>query len=313
VVDEIEQSELKVFALVALASAYEEQADREQSREALNRALEVCEDFESAHLIGLSGDFAKDEALLQVMEGFLKLEDLTTATDVADEIEDRFVFARANLSLAVAREKGHPSAEAAEYLNEVKAMIFETQPYTEQEQSVRDGLIVDLAMYYANSDDLAGARRTINSVTSEETRAAALKELGKLCVNPENEGELNQIEKDLRSSYHKFQYWLGIYDSMNPESSEQAMAKALAIAKGIEQPVEKAEAFTQIAFRIAKSQGAAQAKIFFLAATSEATLIDGNFLKARALLRLAKASQDTGRQPNRDEQGLLEGIVLRLD
>ena len=316
VTEEIEQGELKVFALMAIASAYEEHADRESSLEALNRALEACNDFESAHLVGLSGNFAKDETLLQILEGFLRLEDLSTATEVTDEIEDEFIFARANLSLAVARGKGHAPSEAAEHLNEVKAMVFESQAYSEQEAAVRDGLIVDLAVAYANCTDYAEARRIIHSVASQETRGSALKELGKLCGRAGHDREVSEIEADLPSSYDKSQYWLGIYDSMNPKESdlsERAMAKALARAEGIERPLEKAQAFTQIAHRFAKSDGPIQVEKFFLAATSAATLIEGNFLKARALLLLAKASQDTGRKPNRDEQRLLEAIVARLD
>lgn len=87
------------------------------------------------------------------------------------------------------------------------------------------------------------------------------------------------------------------------------MAKALLSAESIERPVEQAEAFTQIALRFAKSQRSGQSERLFLAATNAATLIEGNFLKARAFLRLAKASQDIGRKPNQDEQPLLEQII----
>ena len=89
------------------------------------------------------------------------------------------------------------------------------------------------------------------------------------------------------------------------------MAKALASAEGVEQPVQKAEVFTEIALRFAKSQSP-QAENFFLAATTAATLIEGSFLKARALLRLDKASLDAARKPNHNEQRLLEEMMARL-
>jgi hypothetical protein len=98
VAEEIDSAELKVFALIAIASGYEERAEREQSLETLNRAFEVCEDFESGNLIGLSADFARDEALLEIVQGLVRLQDLSKATDVAEAIDDRFLFARANLN-----------------------------------------------------------------------------------------------------------------------------------------------------------------------------------------------------------------------
>jgi len=313
VAEEIDSAELKVFALIAIASGYEERAEREQSLETLNRAFEVCEDFESGNVAGLSADFARDEALMEIVQGLLRLQDLSKATDVAEAIDDRFLFARANLGLAVARGKDSQPAEAAAYLDEAKSIIVELQPYGAQEAEVLDALIIDLAMSYANYGKYDEARRIIRSLTSEEKQRLVLNELGKLCGNAGDDRVVSEIAEHLGSPYDKARYWLGIYDSANqPELSESAMAKALAKAEGIEQPVEKAEVFTGIALRFAKSERNPQAENYFLAATNAATLIEGSFLKARAFLRLAKASQDAGRNPNQNEQRLLEQMMARL-
>lgn len=117
VAEEIDSAELKVFALMAIAAVYEERTEREHSLETLNRAFEACDDFENANLVGLPANFAKDEALLEILEAFLRFQDLSKASEVADAVEDRFLFARANLKLAIARGKNQPS-EAAEYLDE---------------------------------------------------------------------------------------------------------------------------------------------------------------------------------------------------
>ena len=313
VAEEIDSAELKVFALIAIASGYEERAEREQSLETLNRAFEVCEDFESGNVAGLSADFARDEALMEIVQGLLRLQDLSKATDVAEAIDDRFLFARANLGLAVARGKDSQPSEAAGYLDEAKSVIVELQPYGAQEAEVLDALIIDLAMSYANYKNYDEARRIIRSLTSEEKQRLVLNELGKLCGNAGDDRVVSEIAEHLGSPYDKARYWLGIYDSASqPELSESAMAKALAKAEGIEQPVEKAEVFTGIALRFAKSERNPQAENYFLAATNAATLIEGSFLKARAFLRLAKASQDAGRNPNQNEQRLLEQMLARL-
>jgi hypothetical protein len=255
--------------------------------------------------MGLSADFAKDEALLQIVEGFVRLEDFSKATDLSEEIQDGLIFAGASLRLAVARGKGAEPREAAKHLDEVRDMVVETEAYGQQEANVRDGLIVDLALAYANNGNFAEARRTIQLVISEETRELALKELGKRCAGAGDEHEVSEIEKTLRSAYDKTQYWLGIYDAT---TSETAMTKVLASAASLEQPVEKAEALTQIASRFAKSQRSGDAEITFLAATNAALLIEGSFLKTRAFLRLAS----TGRKPNLDEQQLLEEMIAHL-
>jgi len=313
VAEEIDSAELKVFALIAIAAGYEERAEREQSLETLNRAFEVCEDFESGNVAGLSADFARDEALMEIVQGLLRLQDLSKATDVAEAIDDRFLFARVNLGLAVARGKDSQPSEAAGYLDEAKSVIVELQPYGAQEAEVLDALIIDLAMSYANYKDYDEARRIIRSLTSEEKQRLVLNELGKLCGNAGDDRVVSEIAEHLGSPYDKARYWLGIYDSASqPELSESAMAKALAKAEGIEQPVEKAEVFTGIALRFAKSERNPQAENYFLAATNAATLIEGSFLKARAFLRLAKASQDAGRNPNQNEQRLLEQMLARL-
>jgi tetratricopeptide (TPR) repeat protein len=313
VAEEIDSAELKVFALIAIASGYEERAEREQSLETLNRAFEVCEDFESGNLVGLSADFARDEALMEIVQGLIRLQDLSKATDVAEAIDDRFLFARANLGLAVARGKDSQPTEAAAYLDEARSVVVELQPYGAQEAEVLDALIIDLAMSYANYGNYDEARRIIHSLTSEEKQRLVLNELGKLCGRAGHDLEISEIAEDLRSPYDKARYWLGIYDSTSqPELSESAMAKVLASAEGVEQPVEKAEVFTGIALRLAKSQRSPQAENYFLAATTSATFIEGSFLKARAFLRLAKASQDAGRNPNQNEQRLLEQVLARL-
>ena len=311
VAEEIDSAELKVFALIAIASGYEERAAREQSLETLNRAFEVCEDFESGKLIGLSAEFARDEALLEIVQTLLRLQDLSKAADVVEAIDDRFLFVRANLGLAVARGKDSQPAEAAECLNEARSIIVELQPYGAQEAGVLDALIIDLAMSYANFRDYGEARRLIHSLTSEEKQRLVLNELGKLCGRAGDDREISEIAEELGSPYDKARYWLGIYDSTSqPELSENAMAKALASAEGVEQPVQKAEVCTEMALRLAKSQRSPEAENFFLAATTAATLIEGSFLKARAFLRLAKASQ--GRKPNQNEQRLLEEMMARL-
>ena len=313
VAEDIESAELKVFTLTAIASVYEKLAEREHCLDALNHAFEVCDDFESGSLIGLSANFPKDEALLEIVQGLLRLDDLSKATEVADAIDDQFLFARANLGLAVARGKGEPG-EAEKYLDEAMAIISELQPYSEQEAAVLDALIIDLAMSYANSGNYDKPRRIVPSVRSEENQRLALTQLGKLCAGTGDDSGVLKIEGDLRGPYDKVQYWLGIYDasSSHPELSESALTKALANAEGLEQPVEKSEAFTEIALRFAKSQRTARAESLFRAATGAVSLIDGNFLKARALLHLAKASQDTGREPNQDEQRLLEEMMNRV-
>lgn len=302
--EEIEPAELKVLALIEIATVYEQQSDRDQSHEALNRAFEVCEDFESAQLVGLSADFAEEEVLIQIMDGFLKLQDFAQATEVADAIEDPLLIARANVKLALARG-------AVEHLDEPRTMIAKLKAHGEKEAEVRDDVIVELAMAYAKYGDYTEARRLINAVTAEPRHGLALKDLGKLCCAAGAERETFAIEGDLRSPYDKIRYWLAIYDatrSNQPELSEKAMSKAAAEAEGLEQPVEQAEAFTELALRFAKNERTGQAERMFLAATNSATLIDGNYLKARALLRLAKVSQDIERRPNQDEQQLLDEI-----
>jgi hypothetical protein len=315
VAEEIDTSELKAYALLAIASVYEGQEDREHSLEVLNRALEVCEEFESTGPIGLSGSFARDEVLLQILQAFLRLDDISKATEVADAIEDQFLFARANLGLAVARARDGEPTQSTEYLDEAREMITELQPYSNQEAGVRDALIIDLAMSYANARNYAEARRLTHLVTSEQMQALAFKELGKLCSRAGDDHWILEIEKDLRGRFDKIQYWLGIYSETNsddPDMAERALTKALETAKGIEQPVEKAEALTELAVTLTKNQRSTQAESLFLAATNATTLIEGNFLKAQALIRLAKASQDADRNPSQNEQALLEKMISTL-
>lgn len=309
VAEDIDSAELKVFALIAIASGCEERADREQSLETLNRAFEVCEDFESGNLVGLSADFARDEALLEIVQGLVRVQDLSKATEVAEAIDDRFLFARANLGLAVARGKDSQPGEAAEYLDEAKAVIVELRPYGAQEAEVLDALIIDLAISYADARNYDEARRIIRSLASEEKQRLVLNELGKLCGRAGDDREISEIAESLASPYDKARYWLGIYDS---DSSEGALTRVLASAEDVEQPVEKAEVFTGLALRFAKSEQSPQAENFFLTATNAATLIEGSFLRARAFLRLAKASQAAERNPNQNEQHLLEQMMARL-
>jgi hypothetical protein len=167
-------------------------------------------------------------------------------------------------------------------------------------------------MSYADARDYDEARRIIRSLASEEKQRLVFNELGKLCGRAGDDREISEIAEQLGSPYDKVRYWLGIYDSSSsrPELSESAMAKALASAEGVEQPVEKAEVFTEIALRFAKTEQSAQAENYFLTATNAATLIEGSFLQARAFVRLAKASQE--RKPNQNEQRLLEQMMARL-
>ena len=309
VAEEIDSVELKVAALITIASGYEAQTDREQSIGTLNRALEVSEDFESAGVIGLSGAFPKDEALLQILEAFVRLQDLQKATEIAETIDDELLFTRANLLLAVA---GGQPGEIAKGLDEVMAEIEELQTFSGQEREVRYALKIELALAYANIKHYAEARRTVHSLTSERNQVVALRELGRLYAKAEYDQGIFDIEEDLASHHDRAQYWLEIHDATsasNPELSQRALSKALLSAESIERPVEQAEAFTQIAVRFAKTQRTGESERLFLAATNAATLIEGNYLKARAFLCLAKASQALGRKPNQDEQPLLEQII----
>jgi tetratricopeptide (TPR) repeat protein len=306
VAEEIDSVELKVAALLTIASAFEEQGDREHSLEILNRVFEVCEDYESADAMGLAAYFPRDQALLQIVEALLRLQDVSKATEVTEAIEDRFLFARANLGLAIAQGR------SPESLEEPKEMIVDLEVYGPQEAEVSDALMMDLATEYAKCNEYAEARGIIASVSSEKMQRLAFTELGKLCASAEHHHAIFEIEQDLGTAYDKALYWLAIHDatgSHNPELSQKALAKAQSSAEGIEHPVEKADALTEIALRFAKNQRIGQGEEFFLAATTTVTQMEGSFLQARALLRLAKVSQETSRKPNQDEQRLLAQII----
>lgn len=311
--EQIESAEPKVYALLPIASVYEERADRERSLEILNRALEVCDDFENAQMIGLSGSFARDDTLLQIVEAFLRLDELSKATEIVEEMEDQFIFARGNLALAVASGKGQEGAGEAKLLDEAATFISELEAYSNEEAGQLDGLIAELAQAYANRGRYPDSRRMIQSTRFEPQRVFALKQLGKLCGSAGHDRALFEIELDLPNPYEKAQYWLGIYDSTranHAELSERALTKALTNAESLEQPVEKAEVFTEIALTLAKSQRAAEAEEFFSTATNATILIGGNFLRARAFLRLAKASQEVDRRPNQNEMALLQQFMI---
>lgn len=309
-VEEIEFSENRIYALIGVASLYEDMGDADTALETLAQAFELTADFEGMPPSGLSASFPRDEALMQLVESFARLGHFDHADRAAEQIDDPFQFAHASTKEAMEYLRAGQVDQAFTLLSEALELALEEPVYGEQGMLMKDSLLAELAVGFARLGRLEKSFEIAAKLSSESQPFLALELVGKECARTGNSPGMFHAAEAITNDHSLTSYWLAVTDvlteSAQIELARQTMLKAAESAQIIHAKYEKAESLIEVAYRLARLNDSNASGLFALALDTISQLTD--YEKAVSLLRLDERFRQLNRKVTEDERMLLKQV-----
>jgi tetratricopeptide (TPR) repeat protein len=309
--EEIEFSENRIYALIGVASLYEDMGDTDKALETLVHAFELTADFEGMPASGLSASFPRGEALTQLVESFARLGHFDHADRAAEQIDDPFQFAHASTKEAMEYFRAGQVDQAFTLLSEALELALEEPVYGEQGMLVKNSLLAELAVGYARLGKLEKSFEVAGKLSSESQQFLALGLVGKECARNGNSPGMFQAADAITDNHSLTAYWLTVTDvltdSAQTELAQQTLLKAAESAETIQPKIERAESLIEVAYRLARVYASKASELFTLALDTISQLTD--YEKALALLRLDERFTQLNRKLTEDERMLLKQVL----
>ena len=309
--EEIEFSENRIYALIGVASLYEDMGDTDKALETLAQAFALTADFEGMPASGLSASFPRGEALTQIVEGFARLGHFDQADRAAEQIDDPFQFAHASTKEAMEYFRAGQLDQASTLLSEALELALEEPIYGEQGMLVKDSLLAELAVGFARIGQLEKSFEVAAKLGSESQQFLALGLVGKEYARTGNSPRMFQAAAAITNNHSLTSYWLAVTDvltdSAQTELAQQTLLKAAESVETIPAKYEKAESLIEIAYRLARVNHSKASELFTLALDVISQLTDYN--KALSLLRLDERFTQLNRKLTEDERMLLKQVL----
>jgi hypothetical protein len=309
--EEIEFSENRIYAVIGVASIYEDMGDTDTALETLVQAFELTADFEGMPPPGLSASFPRDEALTQLVESFARLGHFDQADRAAEQIDNPFQFAHASSKEAIEYFRAGQVDQAFTLLSEALELALEEPVYGEQGMLVKDSLLAELAVGFARLGQLEKSFEVARKLSSESQQFLALGLVGKECARTGNSPGMFQIAEAITNNHSLASYWLAVTDvltdSAQTELARQTLLKAAESAETIHAKYEKAETLIEVAYRLARVNDSKASELFALALDTISQLTD--YEKAVSLLRLDERFTQLNRKLTEDERMLLKRVL----
>ena len=309
--EDIEFSENRIYALIGLASLYEDMGDTDKALETLANAFALTADFEGMPASGLSASFPRGEALTQLVESFARLDQFDQADRAAEQIDDPFQFAHASTKEAMEYFRAGQVDQAFTLLSEALELALEEPVYGEQGLLVKDNVLAELAVGFARLGQLEKSFEVTGKLSSESQQFLARGLVGKECARTGSYPGMFRAAEAITNNHSLTSYWLEVTDvltdSTQTELAQQTLFKAAEIAETIPVKYEKAESLIEVAYRLARVNDSKASELFTLALDVIGQLTD--YEKALSLLRLDERFTQLKRKLTEDERMLLKQVL----
>ena len=305
---EIEFSEPRIAALVAIASLNKKCDQEEQAFEILASAHRLCNESE---------DLVKDPALAQIAVGFAELKRYDQADRVIEEIEDPFQFALATTRVAVEYHEAGDSTTALTLLADASEIARDEEVYGEQGLMMRESLLYELALCYATAGHYDEALQLPPLMNSQDQQNQTLGEIARLGVRSGNNSRAFEVSEMVKDNYARVLCDIGIVDAFMASEqfalADHTLSEALVRTGMIERAYQKALASIEIAPRLARREQAAKASEVLFEALITVALIDDGYRQSQALIKLAAKYNELGQPVGEKEETVLEGMRVKLE
>jgi tetratricopeptide (TPR) repeat protein len=306
--EEIEFSEQRTSAFVAIASLNKECGEVDQALAALSRARDLCLE---------SKDLNKDADLAQLAGGFAELQRYDEADQVLEEIENPFQFAHATAKVALEYHRAGDSDRALTLLAQAGEIVRGEDVYGEQSLIMREGLLDFLAGCYAIVGRFEDALQMVGLMNSLEQQQRTLCGIAKYCVSTGNHNRAFEVTERIKDNYARVTCEVEVVDAFIASDqlalADHTLSQALTRTLSIERAYQKAMSLMEIALRLARREQPAKASETLFESLTTLALIDGRYLQSQALINLAGKYQELGLPAGEKEQAVLEEITRKLD
>jgi tetratricopeptide (TPR) repeat protein len=307
--EEIEFFEQRLSALIAIAAVHKKRGSEDRALEVLTHVHQLIEESEDR--------LAKDPALAQIAIALAELHRFDQADQMIEEIENPFHFANATAGVALEYHKAGDSTNASTLLAEALEIVRNEEVYGQESLLMREGMLDELARYYAIAGHYEEALQVAGLIESENQRHRSLGGIAKLCVSSGNNNRAFQTAELIEDKFARVLCEIGLVDAFikaeQLELADHALGEAFARTATIEQTYQKVLAMMEVAQRFARREQAAKASEVLFEGLATAVSIDSNYLLSQALIGLADKYYELGQQPGQKEQQVLEEILHKLD
>lgn len=302
---DIETDDERATTRAEIALRLSEAGQDEEAAAALAQALEDASIAEEPY---------NETALAQIAASHARLGQYDVALEVAEKINDVSVAAETLISLAEIERAAGREEEALQLLDDARELLSDEQPETQSEEARRRGVLVLLAVRYAEFGAAPRAMQVAQGINPQEERNRALFGIAVRAAEAGERESSLQAAREIVGDGERINALLRISRSLLTKDAasvegEQTLAEAIGLIEQSERPVERAMELAEAATVSALAGKREQSARLLRQALTEAKQISGGYEKASALLLISDAYGKTGHDVDEEARELLWQIT----
>lgn len=305
---DIEFTEDKIRALLAIAGSYREAGESEKSCVTLVSARGVVEAIDGAH---------KDNFFVNIAIGFLRSENVDEADSTLDLVEDKAQIADCLIGFTQVFRLAEENDEALESLEEAFAMLKSQTEREIRNTKVRLQLFGTVAKEFAELGELERAIEIAHENPDGEIKNLALSQIAQICTVQNNAGMAKTAINGIEPESQRIPAIIAVSDVLVKEKrQEEALEKlneASDMARDIQQYIFRCELQNQIAKRLHEVGDAGASRRILSEALESAKEIRGGAHRSVALAELSETYEQFEFDLSPEDKEIISTLVRTSD
>ncbi len=305
---EIEFTEDKIRALLAIAGSYAEAGEKEKACNALDAARRVVESIEGAH---------KDNLFVNIAIGFLRAGNVDEADSTLDLVEDKSQIADCLIGFTQVFRLEEDEEEALESLEEAYAMLKSQTEREIRNSKVRLQLFGSIAREFAELGKVERAIEIAHENPDGQLRNSALTQIAQICTAESYPEMAKAAVSGIEPESQRIPALIALSDVLVKEKRvEEALEKlneASDMAREIQQYIFRCELQNQIARRLFEVGDAEGARRILSEGLESANEIRGGAHRSVALAELSESYKQLEFDLSPEDKEIIGTLVRTSD
>lgn len=302
----------RVYRLIAIADVYEELNQRENAKEILLRAFQLCDEIRETGLTDLGNTWDRDEVMVHLTGAFARCREFDQAELATQQIENPIELARASTQHAIEQHKEGHETQALQMLSEARNLIASETVYSDRLLSVRDQAFEELAFAYKTLQDFKNGLSATLLISNPAHQFMDMIELGKHAAQAGLIESVFEIEGALIHDYARASYLISVSDALlksdHKELAARLLLRAIEHANKLQRTDQRCLALIRISFGLTACDLEAKANELLSEVLNATIKTEDSHQQAQLLVALAEQYRQHARSVSQGEKQLLEEL-----
>ena len=217
----------RVMQLIAIADVYGELNETQKEKEILKQCYRLCNEVEGPTDVDFGKTFARNELLIQVAAALAKCHEYEQSDRAIEQIEGPLEFARAAAQQAFAYHNDGQGTQASELLAEASELVTGQPCFGERSVHVRDITRHELALAYGTIQNFPKGSQEALLIADPEQQLLTLIELGKKAALAGLVNSVSEIHGGVNGAHRRAAYLLAVSDALLKDGNKELAVKLL--------------------------------------------------------------------------------------